>query len=718
MIFQHHRFQIWNKNQHPYSHSLDEFTYVNDSLPIGEVQNAKQAMDWILAVLYPNQKPPVDTPGDLPTTGNTLNDYRVVNDDGDGKAASYRWEQREGDVSPKWYKIYDMDWGEQSILSNFLTKTQDVYVFRYGVDDLDSTGTPFAGDLAGQRIYGGQSPNTHLTFYANSGDGTGAATGYIQFGDNSRPLQDSAFTLGTDTYRFLNFYTDEANSGTLKLTSGSITDSSGAIDFGDENLSTLGSVAISTLLLQGGSITDSTGAIDFSDENLTTLGLITGDGGVDVGSVEIRTGGAIATALASGDDFTFTPDGGTSNFVGDVDVSGNLSAQDATLQDSLTVVSLDNTKALSIVSNNSGIAQYQASLQHSFSGPTATDILQLTESLITFLQSSEFQGAQTSWKSGATEYLRITQNNIDALTENLTVNSDGTLSFTSLNPISFNQTVLPSVDTAQDLGSSALRWSSLYLGTGISDGTNSIDMATLLSFRDALVGAGAGMSLFYDGTKWTPSIPDTEIDHGIISGLLDDDHTQYVLLAGRASGQTIIGGSGASENLTLQSTSDATKGAIVFSDKLLPSLANTIDIGDSASPFEDLYLHGQAKGMRLENAANFAALPAASASRTGRAAWVVDTETLYVDRGGSWKQITSDKYVFDDATTWDGTATTQTYTVSGEIDDARNAVWQFLDNTNGFRNVQGAVITKTQTQVTVTFTIPPASGTYRLVGVG
>ena len=128
---------------------------------------------------------------------------------------------------------------------------------------------------------------------------------------------------------------------------------------------------------------------------------------------------------------------------------------------------------------------------------------------------------------------------------------------------------------------------------------------------------------------------------------------------------------------------------------------------------------GEGIGFRIENAANFAGLPSASASNIGRAAWVVDTETIYVDRGGTWKQITTDKYVKDETNAvWDGTQTTHVYTTSGEIDDAREAIWQFLDNTNGFRVVQGATITKTQTQVTVTFTIPPASGTYRLVGVG
>ncbi len=56
------------------------------------------------------------------------------------------------------------------------------------------------------------------------------------------------------------------------------------------------------------------------------------------------------------------------------------------------------------------------------------------------------------------------------------------------------------------------------------------------------------------------------IDHGSIAGLGDDDHSQYALLAGRATGQTLIGGTAASNNLTLQSTSNVTKGKIILDD--------------------------------------------------------------------------------------------------------------------------------------------------------
>lgn len=52
--------------------------------------------------------------------------------------------------------------------------------------------------------------------------------------------------------------------------------------------------------------------------------------------------------------------------------------------------------------------------------------------------------------------------------------------------------------------------------------------------------------------------------HSALSGLTSgDDHPQYALLAGRSGGQTIIGGTASGNNLTLQSTSNATKGRIL-----------------------------------------------------------------------------------------------------------------------------------------------------------
>lgn len=69
-------------------------------------------------------------------------------------------------------------------------------------------------------------------------------------------------------------------------------------------------------------------------------------------------------------------------------------------------------------------------------------------------------------------------------------------------------------------------------------------------------------------------------DHGGMDGLSDDDHTQYALLAGRSGGQTLIGGTASSNSLTLSSTSNVTKGKILFgSSSAYDEVNNRLGIG-------------------------------------------------------------------------------------------------------------------------------------------
>jgi hypothetical protein len=73
----------------------------------------------------------------------------------------------------------------------------------------------------------------------------------------------------------------------------------------------------------------------------------------------------------------------------------------------------------------------------------------------------------------------------------------------------------------------------------------------------------------FTGTNWTDLTDGGastlhKHDHGGQDGLSDDDHTQYALLAGRSGGQTLIGGTASGNDLTLQSTSNATRGSIYF----------------------------------------------------------------------------------------------------------------------------------------------------------
>ena len=53
-------------------------------------------------------------------------------------------------------------------------------------------------------------------------------------------------------------------------------------------------------------------------------------------------------------------------------------------------------------------------------------------------------------------------------------------------------------------------------------------------------------------------------DHGALTGLADDDHSQYPVSVGRSGGQILIGGTAAGESLTLRGTTPAPPGPILL----------------------------------------------------------------------------------------------------------------------------------------------------------
>lgn len=689
-IFEHQRFEIFSQAQHPYKHNLAEFSYTNPAFG-SQVTNLEQTMDWIIAVLYPNMQTAVAEVADLPTVGNTINDMRVVNDDGDGSAASYRWEQREGEVSASWHKIYDMDWGYDSILSGLLISTQDVYVNKYGRNDLDEDGVVLTGDNAGQHIYGGLAAGSNLTLHANSGDGTGAQTGYVQFADNVRPFADSAWTLGTTAERWLKIWTDEITVSTMTITGGQIVDSSGAISFGDENLTTTGSMTAAsfsssgtgvfgTLTVGSASITDSSGAIAFGDENLSTTGSVTG-ASLITGTLT-AAGGSITDssgAISFGDENLSTTGSAT---------AGQVNADNLRLDgNTLSVTALDGS--LTISANGTGVVDITSAM--TTIGQTVTGTVSITGQL----------DADNLTLNGNT----ISSTDING---NITLDPNGT------GLVELSAGVFPTTDSSFDIGKTGNVWNKLWLDGSIGDGTNEITVANLLTFR-AVGTPNSGDSLFWDGAKWVASAPDTEIDHGTISGLSDDDHTQYALLAGRATGQTITGGTASGDDLTLESTSNVTKGNIFFSSVPAPTADGTTSLGASGNQWDDLYMVGEAFGMRIANYTT-AGRPSASAGTPGRIIWDTDLDDLFVDLGGSWRQITSEQYYEEDAVNWDGATSTATYDVSASVNSAKRMIWALKDNSNDYEQIGCEIDFPSDTSVRVTVGIPLAAGTYTLVG--
>lgn len=120
----------------------------------------------------------------------------------------------------------------------------------------------------------------------------------------------------------------------------------------------------------------------------------------------------------------------------------------------------------------------------------------------------------------------------------------------------------------------------------------------------AMVSTTASVALSYNdaSNQLVADIVQSGVDHGSISGLLDDDHSQYALLAGRSGGQSLTGGTAASNNLTLSSTSSVTKGKINLGASAAFDEANTrLGIG-SASP--ESLLHLQENNVKYNISAN------------------------------------------------------------------------------------------------------------------
>ena len=180
-------------------------------------------------------------------------------------------------------------------LSSTLAVTGGVATFSSNVvsdtdstDDLGTTGVRWANLWVDAITMGGTLAGAVATFSSTVG-----ITGVTTHGDDVVSDTDSTDDLGTTSVRWANLYVDDVvatttvKPGTLVLAAGSITDTSGAITFGNENLvttGTLGSGALTAGAIAGTTITGS-GVLsidDATDSTSGTSGSIHTDGGLGV----------------------------------------------------------------------------------------------------------------------------------------------------------------------------------------------------------------------------------------------------------------------------------------------------------------------------------------------------------------------------------------------------------------------------------------------------
>lgn len=126
----------------------------------------------------------------------------------------------------------------------------------------------------------------------------------------------------------------------------------------------------------------------------------------------------------------------------------------------------------------------------------------------------------------------------------------------------------------------------------ISDLTTDTPTLIVGADSDGDLGAitvGAGLSLS-SGTL-TATGGGGVTDHGALTGLSDDDHTQYLLLAGRSGGQVATGGTGSGDDMTIRSTTNATKGDVIMQDQ-----GGNVILGGGELPAELRFQEGAGGG--------------------------------------------------------------------------------------------------------------------------
>lgn len=83
--------------------------------------------------------------------------------------------------------------------------------------------------------------------------------------------------------------------------------------------------------------------------------------------------------------------------------------------------------------------------------------------------------------------------------------------------------------------------------------------------------------------------PDSDTtDHGALDGLSDDDHALYLFLSGRAGGQEVVGGPGASDDLELRSGRNILLGDVAGGNYAEIEPDGTIELKGSTTGWDDL----------------------------------------------------------------------------------------------------------------------------------
>ena len=324
----------------------------------------------------------------------------------------------------------------------------------------------------------------------------GAENTTLQVSSGNIPEWVAAPTLGSGT-----------TVGNITLANGSITDSSGAISFGDENLSTTGALSIASM---GGNWTNASrtvadmgivttidingGTIDAAVIGGASAAAITGTtvtgtslvGGTVAGTTAAFSGLITANGgitFADGDDITFTGASGTNDIVLVDDLADALSITDGSA-DVLTISTAGGTNTVAITGDLTVSGTIAADTAAVATTVTITDNESTDEAnAIIFTSGGDLDGGNIGLESDGTLNYNPSTGTLTtttfagALTGNVTGNASGTAA-TVTSGTQASITTLANVTTVGTIGTG------VWQGTAIASGYIAADAITGAKIAD------------------------------------------------------------------------------------------------------------------------------------------------------------------------------------------------------------------------------------------
>jgi hypothetical protein len=367
--------------------------------------------------------------------------------------------------------------------------------------------------------------------------------------------------------------------GTLTLADGSITDSSGAISFGNENLTTTGTVTLGTgstfgnLTVANGSITDSSGAISFGNENLSTTGTL-GAGASALSSLTV-TGTTALVGATTIDNITFNDNIISTSSNADLRLepggTGSVVISNLTLDSNINIT--DNE--IKATASNSDLVLNAAGTGNIFLGAIKIRGTTLSSDDSTFISINDalvIDGVATI-KSGVTLDSTLEVSSAISVTGNLIVGGTGSLP----SPIVVDNLTLNDTDITS---SSNADINVTPGGTGTVDISN-LTIDTNLNFTDNEITLSSSNSDFILLPSGTGSVNVTNIDMN--SGTVDNTVI---------GGETPAAGTFSSITLSPQATASLSSSGVTITDNTISASQSNDNLEFAASGTGNIIING------------------------------------------------------------------------------------------------------------------------------